>query len=242
MLREYWRIVRPRGEWLFPSPAKPGQPVSERAVRHALAKAVRAARFKKKVTPHLLRHSFATHLLELGNDIEIIQRLLGHSSSRTTRRYARVSMGFLRRVKSPLRRGGHAPGGGPAVTGRRHAAAGGLPRRRPNPAPPGHRRRLPGPWRRLPAPPCPHPGAGPGDARDRRLPHRRSRRPPRRLRDVRLRASRPTTPAATGTAPSARARPGRLGRAARGADPPHPLLPRRLHPARRTAAPRPPQP
>jgi integrase/recombinase XerD len=102
MLREYWRIVRPRGEWLFPSPAKPGQPVSERAVCHALAKAVRAARLKKKVTPHLLRHSFATHLLELGNDIEIIQRLLGHSSSRTTRRYARVSVGFLRRVKTPF--------------------------------------------------------------------------------------------------------------------------------------------
>ncbi len=102
MLREYWRIVRPRGQWLFPSPAKPDQPVSERAVRHALAKAVRAARFSKKVTPHLLRHSFATHLLELGNDIEIIQRLLGHSSSRTTRRYARVGVEFLRRVKTPF--------------------------------------------------------------------------------------------------------------------------------------------
>lgn len=102
MLREYWRVVRPKGEWLFPSPAKPAQPVSERAMRAALTKAVRAAGIKKRVTPHILRHCFATHLLELGNDVEGIQRLLGHASMRTTRRYARVGAEFLRRVKSPL--------------------------------------------------------------------------------------------------------------------------------------------
>ena len=102
MLREYWRIVRPLGEWLFPSAAKPAQPVSERAVRRAITKAVQAARLKRKVTPHTLRHCFATHLLELGNDVEAIQRLLGHSSARTTRRYARVGAEFLRRIKSPF--------------------------------------------------------------------------------------------------------------------------------------------
>jgi integrase len=102
MLREYWRIVRPQGEWLFPSPAKPAQPVSERAVRGAIAKAVQAARLRRKVTPHSLRHCFATHLLELGNDMGVIQLVLGHSSVRTTRRYTRVGAEFLRRIKSPL--------------------------------------------------------------------------------------------------------------------------------------------
>jgi site-specific recombinase XerD len=102
MLREYWRAVRPQGEWLFPSRVHPDKPDSERAVREALYQAARAARIKKKVSPHVLRHSFATHLLELGTDIEAIQRLLGHSSVRTTRRYARVRAEFLRRIKSPL--------------------------------------------------------------------------------------------------------------------------------------------
>jgi integrase/recombinase XerD len=103
MLREYWRAVRPpQVGWLFPSPVDPTKPVSERAIRQALRKAAKAARLKKKVYPHLLRHSFATHLLELGNEMEIIQQLLGHSSLRTTRRYARVSAEVLRRIKSPL--------------------------------------------------------------------------------------------------------------------------------------------
>jgi integrase/recombinase XerD len=103
MLREYWRVVRPAPDgWLFPSAHDPTKPVSERAIRRALKQAAKAARLKKKVYPHLLRHSFATHLLELGNDIEIIQQLLGHSSLRTTRRYARVRAEVLRRIKSPL--------------------------------------------------------------------------------------------------------------------------------------------
>jgi integrase/recombinase XerD len=102
MLREYWRVVRPEGEWLFPSNASPLRPVNVRTLREALYKAARAAGLKKKVTPHLLRHTFATHLLELGNDMGVIQLLLGHSSLRTTRRYIRVRAEFLRRIKSPL--------------------------------------------------------------------------------------------------------------------------------------------
>lgn len=101
-LREYWRVVRPQGEWLFPSPTVPGNHLNVRTVRGALHKAAQAARIKKRVTPHLLRHSFATHLLEMGYDVAVIQALLGHSSIKTTRRYTRMRSEFLRQIKSPL--------------------------------------------------------------------------------------------------------------------------------------------
>jgi integrase/recombinase XerD len=101
-LREYWRICRPQGEWLFPSNASPSRPVNERSVSDALSQAVKAARLKRRVTPHLLRHSFATHLLELGTDLRLIQMLLGHSSFRSTRRYVRLQGAYLRRIKSPI--------------------------------------------------------------------------------------------------------------------------------------------
>ena len=91
MLREYWRVVHPQGEWLFPS-TQPVHRVSERSVREAIANAARDARLNKPVTPHVLRHSFATHLLEMGTELEVIQLLLGHSSLRTTLRYARCSL------------------------------------------------------------------------------------------------------------------------------------------------------
>jgi len=102
MLREYWRVARPQGEWLFPSPKKLSAPVSSHAVGAALRKAARAARLRKRVSPHTLRHSFATHLLELGYGVEVIQLLLGHSSARATKRYTLIRAEFLRRVKSPL--------------------------------------------------------------------------------------------------------------------------------------------
>jgi site-specific recombinase XerD len=102
MLREYWRIERPQGEWLFPSPKYPTRPVGEDIVRRALQKAAQAARLRKKVTLHTMRHCFATHLLELGHDTEVIQHVLGHASVRTTRRYTHVRAEFLRRIKSPF--------------------------------------------------------------------------------------------------------------------------------------------
>ena len=99
-LREYWLKVKPEG-WLFPGQVK-GTHVDPSTVRHALRKAVRVARLNKRVTPHVLRHTFATHLLEAGNDIRLIQVLLGHASIRTTSRYAQVSNQHVARVKSPL--------------------------------------------------------------------------------------------------------------------------------------------
>jgi site-specific recombinase XerD len=102
MLREYWRIERPQGEWLFPSPKDPARPVGEDVVRRALYRAAEAARIGKKMTLHTLRHCFATHLLELGHDTEVIQHVLGHASVRTTRRYTHVRAEFLRRIRSPF--------------------------------------------------------------------------------------------------------------------------------------------
>jgi site-specific recombinase XerD len=101
-LREYWRIYHPKGEWLFPSNASPDRPVNVHTVRAALHQAAKAARLKRKVTPHLLRHSFATHMLEMGTDLRVIQMLLGHSSFRSTQRYAQLQANYLRRIKSPL--------------------------------------------------------------------------------------------------------------------------------------------
>jgi len=68
----------------------------------ALKKAVKATKLKKRVTPHTLRHSFATHLHEAGNDVRFIQVVLGHSSIRTTARYTQVSQRHVARMKSPL--------------------------------------------------------------------------------------------------------------------------------------------
>ena len=104
ILREYWRVTRPQGEWLFPSSTNlnGAKPVNVRTVRTALHRAAGDARIKKRVTPHVLRHCFATHLLEMGNELCVIQALLGHSSIKTTQRYSRIQAEFLRQIKSPL--------------------------------------------------------------------------------------------------------------------------------------------
>lgn len=101
LLREYWKIVRPQGRFLFPG-AKPDTHISADAVRDALVKATHAARITKHVTPHLLRHCFATHLLELGTDLRAIQTLLGHSNIATTAYYTQVSKQHLQNTTSPL--------------------------------------------------------------------------------------------------------------------------------------------
>jgi len=99
-LRGYWVRVRPDG-WLFPG-AEEGRPLSPAAVRKALERATKAVKLKKRVTPHALRHAFATHLLELGTDTRIIQVLMGHASPRTTARYTQVSNKLIASTKSPL--------------------------------------------------------------------------------------------------------------------------------------------
>jgi integrase/recombinase XerD len=100
-LREYWRQTRPVGSYLFPG-TRPGSRVSYDALRDALAKAVERVGLKKHVTAHVLRHTFATHLLEAGTDVRVIQALLGHRSVRTTIRYTQVSRRHIASVKSPL--------------------------------------------------------------------------------------------------------------------------------------------
>lgn len=100
-LRDYWAKVRPQGGWLFPG-RKPGAHLHPTSVRKALDGAVKQVGIKKRVTTHSLRHAFATHLLEAGADIRVIQVLLGHASIRTTARYTQVSRAHVGRTKSPL--------------------------------------------------------------------------------------------------------------------------------------------
>lgn len=102
-LREYWKAERPPGKLLFPG-QDPNRPISRDAVEKALYRAVAKTGIKKRVTAHILRHSFATHLLENGTDIRVIQMLLGHSSIRTTMRYTQVSNRVIGNTQSPLDR------------------------------------------------------------------------------------------------------------------------------------------
>jgi integrase/recombinase XerD len=84
-LRVYWKATRPT-DWLFPGDI-PGQPISKGAVEDACKKARRVSGIKKPITPHTLRHAFATHLLESGADVRTIQLLMGHRSLATTALY-----------------------------------------------------------------------------------------------------------------------------------------------------------
>jgi integrase/recombinase XerD len=102
LLRDWWQVARPRG-WLFPG-LDPVNPMSARQLRRAVSAAARAAGIAKRVSPHTLRHSFATHLLEQNVDIRVIQVLLGHAKLETTALYTRVAVNTIRDVTSPLER------------------------------------------------------------------------------------------------------------------------------------------
>jgi site-specific recombinase XerD len=101
LLRRYWVMDRPKGPWLFPG-QQAGCPISAASVRYHLNAAVQKAEVTKHVTPHVLRHTFATHLLELGTDVRVIQMLLGHRSIRTTMRYTQMTSRILAKTKSPV--------------------------------------------------------------------------------------------------------------------------------------------
>jgi len=102
LLRLYWRAERP-GDYLFPG-RLPDRPISHSAVQRICKAALKASGLKKRISPHSLRHSFATHLLEAGTDVRTIQILLGHSHLSTTARYTHVSTARLHGTASPLDR------------------------------------------------------------------------------------------------------------------------------------------
>ena len=104
-------VLLPRG-WLFPG-RNPVQPLSTRQLNRAVHAAAEAAGIKKRVSPHTLRHSFATHLLEQDTDIRVIQVLLGHAKLDTTALYTRVANTTIRNVTSPLDRLAPLPVGRP---------------------------------------------------------------------------------------------------------------------------------
>lgn len=100
-LRAYWKQERPPEPWLFAS-SKTGGPVNRKTAYEALKRAAEGAGLDHKASPHVLRHSFATHLLEGGTELRVLQVLLGHASIRSTARYARVSTKLISQTASPL--------------------------------------------------------------------------------------------------------------------------------------------
>lgn len=102
ILRTYWRLARP-AEWLFPGRTA-DKSIDVQVLYAACRSATKAAGLIKRVSVHTLRHSFATHLLENGVDIRIIQVLLGHNNLSTTARYTHVAVTTIAKAQSPLDR------------------------------------------------------------------------------------------------------------------------------------------
>ncbi len=106
LLRQWWKVGRQQGVmhrdgWLFPG-QHVGKPISTRQLHRIVVEAAQAAEIAKRVGPHTLRHSFATHLLEDGVDIRVIQALLGHAKLENTAFYTKVATRTVRAVTSPL--------------------------------------------------------------------------------------------------------------------------------------------
>jgi len=109
LLRQWWKArpseqdagVAPEQRWLFPGHSN-HLPLTTRQFGRLFKEAVKAAGLRKTVSLHSLRHSFATHLLERGTDIRVIQALLGHDKLETTARYSRVATGLIAKIESPL--------------------------------------------------------------------------------------------------------------------------------------------
>jgi integrase/recombinase XerD len=109
LLRQWWKErptaddagVAPEQRWVFPGRSQ-HQPLTTRQFGRLFKEAAKAAALRKTVPLHSLRHSFATHLLERGRDIRLIQALLGHSKLETTARYSRVAIGMIAKIESPL--------------------------------------------------------------------------------------------------------------------------------------------
>jgi integrase/recombinase XerD len=109
LLRQWWKLrpskhdagVAPEQRWLFPGRSA-RLPLTTRQFGRLFKEAAKAGGLRKTLSLHTLRHSFATHLLERGTDIRLIQALLGHDKLETTARYTRVATGIIAKIESPL--------------------------------------------------------------------------------------------------------------------------------------------
>jgi integrase/recombinase XerD len=104
-LRQWWLSDRPKGggTWLFPSRQAQSGHVSKAHIYNGFRTALKSADIQREgVCPHSLRHSFATHMLEAGVDVRVVQAMLGHSNIQTTTRYAQVRTDLIAEVPDPL--------------------------------------------------------------------------------------------------------------------------------------------